>query len=148
MDTGVGLKYCRNDEQFYESLLSEYAKSHDTKKSSIEEAYEAKKWEEYAIHAHAIKSTSKMIGAAALSELARTLEEAGKAGRGQVIIDSHERFMADYDELTDVIKSITGMNEEEEADVIEFAPDGGEVMEFAPTNDDVLEFAPEGNDDV
>ncbi|MCR5374401.1 MAG: response regulator [Lachnospiraceae bacterium] len=148
VDTAVGLKYCRNDEQFYESLLSEYAKSHDTKKSAMEDAYKEEKWEEYAIHAHAIKSTSKMIGAAALSELARTLEEAGKAGRGQVIVDSHERFMADYDELTDVIKAITGMNEEEEADVIEFAPESDEVMEFAPTNDDVLEFAPEGNDDV
>ena len=167
VDTSVGLKYCRNDEQFYESLLSEYAKSHDTKKTAMLEAYSEEKWEEYAIHAHAIKSTSKMIGAADLSELARTLEEAGKAGRGQVIMDSHERFMADYDELTDVIKTITGMNEEEDADVLEFAPDDGDVMEFAPAgngkekatknddvmefapeNDDVMEFAPEGNDDV
>lgn len=148
VDTTVGLKYCRNDEQFYESLLAEYAKSHDIKKAAMEEAYNAENWAEYAIHAHAIKSTSKMIGATELSELAKTLEEAGKAGRGRVIIDSYDRFTADYDELVDIIKKLTGMNEEEnESDVLEFAPEDSEVLEFEPAGTgDVIEFAPEGND--
>ena len=150
VDTAVGLKYCRNDEQFYESLLSEYAKSHDIKKVAMEEAYNAENWQEYAIHAHAIKSTSKMIGAAELSDLARTLEEAGKAGRGKVITDSHEKFMADYDELADAIRKVTGMStENDDSEVLEFAPEGSdEVLEFAPAGeDDVIEFAPEDSND-
>ena len=78
------------------------------------------------------------------------MEEAGKAGRGKVITDSHEKFMADYDELADAIRKVTGMDMgSDDSEVLEFAPEGSDdVIEFAPNgNDDVIEFAPEDSND-
>lgn len=46
----------------------------------IERLFEERSWKNYVIEVHALKSTSLSIGAAKLSELAKKLELAGKAG--------------------------------------------------------------------
>ncbi len=83
----------------------------------------------YAIRIHALKSTAKMIGANALSEQARALEEASKAGRTEEVLSGHPEAMAAYEALTRAISAVVGGA----------APDSGEP-ESEP---EVLEFDPE-----
>lgn len=102
----------------------------------------------YEILVHALKSTSKMIGAGQLSEAAYTLEKAAKDGDEKTIHEGHDSAMAEYKRLADGILRIFG----KASDAAEpGAATDGEILEFAPgTDDEILEFAPEakGDDDI
>ena len=133
VDTDKGLGYCQNDREFYQKLLAEYAKTPEKKLGDLKRFYEEKDWKNYAIRVHAIKSTSKMIGAAQLSETARRLEDAAKKQELEIIEKEHPVLMPMYEELLEVLKSedtTTG-----ESEVLEFAPGGDGVMEFAPVTE-------------
>ena len=56
----VGLPYCQNDEEFYRSLLAEYAHVKDEKSEMIRKSFDEEDWHNYAIYVHALKSTSKL----------------------------------------------------------------------------------------
>ena len=60
-------------------------------------------WKEYGIYVHALKSTSKMIGAMELSELALRLEEAAKNNDVELIKGKHELMMKRYEAVTKAI---------------------------------------------
>ncbi|MCR5654681.1 MAG: response regulator [Lachnospiraceae bacterium] len=146
VDTTTGLKYCQNDENFYRELLLEYAKDKDNKLANLSEYFEKEKWEDYTIRVHAIKSTSKMIGALALSEQAKDLEQASKIKDEQAIFAFHPTFFASYKVLMELIDKLYCEKKDDTAgeEVLEFGPDAGEVLEFGPDADDgALEFAPE-----
>ena len=59
----------------------------------LEEYYKEGDLENYQIQAHAVKSTSKLIGANDLSELARTMEEAAASRDRKYINEWHVQFM-------------------------------------------------------
>ncbi len=155
IDTQKGMNYCQNDEDFYRQLLSEYVSSSSGKSRDIKRFYEDRDWANYAILVHALKSTSKMIGANELFELARSMESAAKEGRPIDIEQGHGIMMNMYSEVTDAIKTAIGKVEGGAAgadEILEFAPEesaGDDAMEFAPEEskeDDVMEFAPAGSD--
>ncbi|MBO4908654.1 MAG: response regulator [Lachnospiraceae bacterium] len=98
-----GLKYTNNDESFYRSMLTEYASSYEEKSAKINEYFSKEDWEEYGIYVHALKSTSKMIGAVELSELALRLEEAAKNNDEGIIKGKHELMMKRYEAVTKAI---------------------------------------------
>ena len=81
IDSQTGLHYCQNEKEFYRSLLAEYAHGKTEKTENIKTNYADENWHEYAIYVHALKSTSKMIGAAELSQQAARLEAAANAGK-------------------------------------------------------------------
>ena len=137
IDPEVGLRYCQSDEAFYRSLLQEYALSADEKARNIRESYAAQDWGNYGILVHALKSTSKMLGAAELSELAARIEAAANAGDGEAIRAEHDAMMAQYETAVNAIRSM-----EPEADGAAGNDDG--ALEFLPEEGDVLEFTPEG----
>ncbi len=60
----------------------------------------------YTIKIHALKSSSRIIGANAIGDLAQKLEDAGKAGNFYFIRENHEKFMADYSQLREDIGAI------------------------------------------
>ena len=135
VDVAIGLKYCKGDAEFFNSLLIEYAKSAIEKEKLLRAAYEAKDLENYAIHIHAVKSTSKMIGASELFTLARELEDAAKAEDMTLVTASNDSVLAKYHNIVDVI-----------CKYLEVPADGSddEVLEFSASGDDeVIEFAPE-----
>ncbi len=157
IDTQTGLVYCQKDEDFYKQLLLEYAKNGSGKLQDAAGFFEKRDYPNYKIVVHALKSTSKMIGAAKLSEMARELEEAAKAEDDGFIRAHHDAAMAEFKRL---IEGIAGVFEEpskigsdeggEEAEVEELLPDD-EVMEFGPEESgsdagggdyEVLEFLP------
>lgn len=114
----------------------------------------------YEILVHAVKSTSKMIGATHLSEAAFVLEKAAKDEDGETIRQGHESAMKEYRHIADGILTTFGKKtdakSEENEEILEFFPEGGpddEILEFFPEeepSDEVLEFFPEGeaDDDV
>jgi signal transduction histidine kinase/FixJ family two-component response regulator len=125
IDKKVGLGYCNGDKEFYETLLSEYVSESKDKAHLIKETYDNKDWNNYGIYVHSLKSTSKMIGATELSEIAAELEAA--AGKEDVAtIDAKQDKMCSLYE--DVLKEIT---------------DKFGIKQTDNSNEDIMEFMPE-----
>ena len=80
IDYSTGLLYCQEDEDFYKTLLREYAGSAAEKKDKLKSYIDLKDWRNYGVTVHAVKSTSKTLGANGLSEEALILERAAKDG--------------------------------------------------------------------
>ena len=135
VDIGGGLRYCGGDEDFYAQVLAEYAKDPESRLKELNDLYEKEDWHEYSIRVHAIKSTSKMIGASALSDMARELEEYSKKDDEPSIRKLHPDFVPKYEALLVAINRLVGPGEDSGDD---------EIMEFDPEGDDeIMEFAPE-----
>ena len=128
IDVKSGLRYTQNDRGFYEQVLTQYGQDEVWKREKIEESLLAKDYENYGILVHAIKSTSKMIGAAGLSEKALQLETAAKAGDIDTIHSMHEEAMNEYRMICEGIRSALGIEEADSKgeDIMEFAPEGGD----------------------
>ncbi|MBP5745090.1 MAG: response regulator [Lachnospiraceae bacterium] len=135
IDPKTGLKYCQNDEAFYRSMLTDYIQSKKEKEIELKNNFESENWHDYSIYAHSLKSSSKMIGALKLSELAAKMEEAADNGDGDFIRMNHELMMSGYDNIVLAISRLIP--------VTEVSDDDDDIMEFAPAGDDAIEFLPD-----
>ena len=140
IDVEAGLKYCLGDEEFYNTLLIQFANEASEKIPALMDFYEQKDWGNYEIIVHALKSTSKMIGAMELSEEALKLEKAAKEKKESYIFDNHDHVMSVYEVLKEKINQATdnSSGSESESEVLEFKPEDSKDK----SSDDVLEFAP------
>ena len=127
VNTATGLHYCQNDDSFYRSILQEYAGGGAEKISRLNEFYDREDWKNYGILVHAIKSSSRMIGAAELSDLALRMEAAANEGKAEIIRTEHDNMISRYETIINAIHSVVE------------APDAGSVQ----NGDDVLEFLPD-----
>lgn len=109
-----GLRYAGGDQEEYLNNLRLYVSEYEEKKEKLEQYYAQSDLENYQIIVHAVKSTSKLIGANELSDLARALEEASGAGNIYVVREQHAAFMDNFAQqnrsIADTIKSL-GMQE-------------------------------------
>ncbi|MCR4798161.1 MAG: response regulator [Lachnospiraceae bacterium] len=105
VDTGTGLRYCGGDEDVYNDVLSDYVKSYEEKRDALNEAFEKKDWHDYQVTVHALKSTSKTIGAATFATEALGLELAAKDSDEIHISENHATVMQHYDTLVKGIRS-------------------------------------------
>ena len=119
----IGLQHCQDDEQFYASLLREFANGAEEKADTLDKLYAARNWKEYGVVIHAIKSTSKMLGAPGLSEVAAHLEAAANGEDAARVKAGHRDALALLRSAADAIRRT--YPEEE-------APDSGEILEFMP----------------
>ena len=140
VDVEAGIRYCQNEEAFYLRVLAEYGKDAENKLDTLDRLLREQNWKEYAVRVHAVKSTSKMIGAEALSEQAKALEAAAKAGDGDTVTEQHAAFRDDYGRLLELIGSLTGEPSASDGTALEFAPSGS-----SSEDDEVMEFAPGGS---
>lgn len=131
----AGLRYCQDDEELYRSLLAEYAYGEIEKANNLQKSYDSANWHDYSIYVHSIKSSSKMIGATALSMRAGKLEAAAEAGDVGAIKTDHDNMMEEYEVVTAVIRSIIPKEElnSDEIGATEFAAED-DVMEFLPSD--------------
>lgn len=97
IDIQIGLSYCMEDKDFYRDMLSTYIKESDDKKKTLAASIENGDIKACTVTIHAIKSTSKTIGANGLSDMAFELEMAGKEGNLDIIKAGHEGLLAEYD---------------------------------------------------
>ena len=134
----AGLKYCQDDVIFYKALLAEYAYGELEKAHNLQKSYEAENWHDYSIYVHSLKSSSKMIGASALSVRAAKLEAAANISDTGTIHTEHDNMMEEYEVLTAVIRSLLPKSATD--------PENDDIKEFSPS-DDIMEFLPGGDNE-
>ena len=125
VDTEAGMKFCQNDEDMYRAVLAEYGREEDSRTANLENSFAARDWKNYEIYIHALKSSSRMIGASELSDLALELETAAGRQDCEAVQKSHKRVMDMYRKVAGIIN-----NNMEPSDRFEFGED--EVIEFPP----------------
>ncbi len=143
LDTAQGLRYCGEEEEFYLSMLTQFAQETEKKQKSMQEFFEKKDLKNYEILVHSLKSTLKMLGSETMSERAKELEFAAKDGNYSLIAEKHEGLMKDCLSLAKAVLGICGgqsvMDNTAEDEVIEFGPvssDEDEVIEFEPDREE------------
>jgi CheY-like chemotaxis protein/HPt (histidine-containing phosphotransfer) domain-containing protein len=83
----------------YHMIAGEYYRSGKNKKKVISDDHDRADWEDYAINTHALKSSSRQIGAMRLGELAERMEKAGKEKDLEAIALGHGPMMEEYDSV-------------------------------------------------
>ena len=87
-------------------------------------------WKEYSVIVHAIKSSSRMTGAAELSELAADLEKAADSGDVYRIKDETGRLLEQYRTACDAIREVLP-----EAEASSKDEDDDMILEFMPVDE-------------
>lgn len=104
LNTELGLSFYGGDADFYLEIVEAVLEADYSKK--IQAFYEAEDWHNYQILVHSLKSSSKSIGAEALSAKALSLENAAKVRDIDFIRDNHEDLMQTYLNLLDNIRRL------------------------------------------
>ena len=130
IDTETGLKNAQGDREFYLDILREYVTEYADHSAKLREYYDKKDWDDYSVLVHAVKSTSRTIGATELGELAAKME-AASGDRDLVTVEGeHENTLRMYSRVSDAVKDALGIAEisaepcesDEDEEIMEFAP--------------------------
>lgn len=124
-DVKAGISYCGGSEEFYIEMLQNFQTSSAAKQAEIVSFHEAGDWENYTIKVHALKTNARTIGAAALSDCAAALEQAGKNTDTAYIEENHQKLMELYETCCAQIGKYTGVS------AAEAVQDAAEVSEDA-----------------
>ena len=121
----VGLAYCQMDDALYRSLLAEYARDAEERARDIARYYGEQNWRDYATAVHAVKSASRTIGAAALSDIAAGLERDADAGDRAAVEENHRQLIDRYEAVAAAIRSALPPAKAlpEEDEILEFPPE-------------------------
>ena len=141
IDPDVGLQYCQDDLSLYRSLLQEYAHDAAEKAESLRRCYDARDWENYSIAVHSLKSSSKMIGAMQIFDVAARLEAAADDGRLSDMDAEHEAMLEQYDAVVEVIRAAL-------PDTEALSADGAQAFETDSGDDEILEFMPDAESEL
>ncbi len=94
------------NEKLYLSVLKEYYNSIDKKAASIQEHYCLERWKDYIIEVHALKSTSRQIGADEVGELAAELEQAGNDNNIELIREKTQHLLEEYMKFKEILAPV------------------------------------------
>jgi len=122
----TGLQYCQQDTELYESLLHDYLRSAKDRSQEMARYFDGEDWKNYSILVHALKSSSRMIGANDLSDMAARLETAADAADAETIRAGHLKMMEHYKLISAALRIVCGAEGEapqEAGDVLEFLPE-------------------------
>ena len=103
LDQDVALEYCAGDEEIYREILEGYLE--EDRRKELADYFAAEDIANYRVVAHAIKSTSRTIGAIELSEKAKALEYAAADGDMTYIREHNEETLALYSDILERIKA-------------------------------------------
>ncbi len=112
LDVETALQYCCESEELYLGIISTYLD--EDKSEAIAQYEEAMDLENYRILVHALKSTSRTIGATALSEEALSLEMAAKNSDKAYITENTGRVLKEYDALMERLRGVMGGTEQKQ----------------------------------
>lgn len=101
-----GLKYCKNDTEFYMELLTMFGQDAVRKQQQINGFFRGEDYDNYRIMVHALKSTAKTIGADMLSEMAKHMEEAAQNKDNAYIREHHTQLMDKYSSVAQQIMEV------------------------------------------
>ena len=97
----------------YDKIASEYYRSGEDKYNGIMNAYANEDWTDYTIRVHALKSSSRQIGAMELGSMAEALEKAGKADDYDTIRANNAAAMEVFQKLLDDLSAYYGAEEDD-----------------------------------
>ena len=106
LDTETALSFCAGEFALYEEILGDYVKACKDRKEELDACYKNADWHEFEVKVHALKSTSKTIGAIELAEKALSLEEAAGRKDAEFIRNAYSEFILEYLEMVQSIKEI------------------------------------------
>ncbi len=106
LDTKKGLEFCMNDPGLYKEILLDYAETERGRSREIEEYYKASDWNNYKILVHALKSSSKTIGANELSAHAAFLEGSAEEGNEEDIRENTAKLLNEYKLVAGLIRRV------------------------------------------
>ena len=105
VNTAAGLQYSREDAAFYRQVVEKFMGDYEKNCKKLSEFYREKDMENYRISVHALKSTSKMIGADVFSGKAKAAEDAAK-NLDTAYLDTHHGALLDaYGQLINMLKA-------------------------------------------
>ena len=133
LNTESGLMYCGGIPDFYIEIIGDYI--NEDKRAGLEKDLSENDFDNYRIGVHSLKSSSRTIGADSLSDQAKQLEDACKAGDKDYIAKNHDRVMENYGILLDQLKDALKDDE----------PDGDD-QKTADTNESASESVSETTD--
>ncbi len=107
LDVAQGLRFC-GDEESYLDTLKIYAQTAAGYADEIEACWRAADIRNTAVKVHALKSTSRAIGAEALGALAEKLELAGKSGDEKTLNEELGGLLARYRALGGRLMELVG----------------------------------------
>lgn len=98
----------------YWTILTKYYESIKTKAEIIKKSEETEDLSTYTIEVHALKSSSKQIGAMSLSDRAAQLEKAGNEGNLSLIHEKTDEMLERYLKYENIIKPFIRVEEAQE----------------------------------
>jgi len=102
IDTAEGIKHCGDADSYIETVTV-YAESAPEGVSEIERLWKERDIVNLTVKVHALKSTSRVIGAMKLGELAERMEKAGDAGDVALLEENMDKLTADYRSLGELL---------------------------------------------
>lgn len=124
VDGPTGLAYCGGDTALYQTMLRDYAQEAGEKLRDLQAFFDAGDWTNYGVLVHALKGTSRMIGATELSALAAELETAADRADEAVLRQTHGGLLRQYRALAEGLV--------EQLNVKETGADDAVILEFSP----------------
>ena len=112
LDAAAGMKNCGSEED-YKNALKVFAESIESGAAEIEKYFDGGDWKNYTTKVHALKSTSRIIGAVELSDLAKELEDAGNAGDLEKIKAETPRLLEMYKSYIEVLKDFKEVKQDD-----------------------------------
>lgn len=99
----LALSYCSGSTELYLDVLRDYCGS--GRYDEMQSAFSEKRFEDYRICAHSLKSTSKTVGLEGLSERARASELAIRRGCPEYAVLDHDDLMREYETALKAIRT-------------------------------------------
>lgn len=113
IDSAAALKNSGSEESFL-SVLKIFYDSYAAKADEIKGFYDSKDWENYTIKVHALKSSSRLIGALLLGDQAEALEMAGKNKDTDYIRSHNDELLNGYKVLYEALTPELGQKDDRE----------------------------------
>ncbi len=101
IDVDAGMVYSGGELDFYLDILKIYVTGVREQRLLLDAYFVNEDWKNYVISVHALKSTSKSIGANELAQMALDCELAGKNGEYDFVKENHEALMHRYEEVVE-----------------------------------------------
>lgn len=118
LDEKEGSRACGSVET-YEQVCREYAATAEKNIRELLSLYEKGDIENYTIKVHALKSSSRLVGALSLSEKAEFLERCGKEGRLEEIEEQTAELIEGYRSVAKKLAAVYNMKQVKEKPLME-----------------------------
>ena len=113
IDVEAGIHNCGSEES-YREILQIFYEAIKPQSQELDGYFHSEDWENYTIKVHALKSSSRIIGAMELGELAFRLETAGKSGDIEYIRSHHRKLLSDYRAYRKILKPVCASDDRED----------------------------------